>query len=50
MEFSPQSSSEGVVFDFSLSRAEVLEILNNIGVSIPPKTKLSDDALDKRLR
>lgn len=39
MEFSP-----------NLSRAETLTVLGKMGVSIPPRTKLSDEALEKRLR
>ena len=36
-------------FDFNLSRADLLAVLNDFGVGIPKDSKLSDVALQKRL-
>lgn len=37
------------VFDFSFTRQDTIQVLDNMGVLIPPDSKLSDEALDKRL-
>ena len=35
--------------DWTLNRSETLQVLKSMGIEIPADTKLSDDALDKRL-
>lgn len=37
-------------FSFSFKRDELLRVLDDIGVSVPPGSKLSTEALDKRLK
>lgn len=37
-------------FDDTLSRSELIKVLNDIGVSIPEDTKMPDTTLEKRLR
>lgn len=37
-------------FDFSLDRNDLLRALEDMGIAVPPSTKLADDALKKRLR